>query len=167
MLAAPTDTTCGGGGENGIGGGTQTPICHRGRRAAYNKVWRKQYLQPVCHAPNIIIAPLSLLFPIPLDIRLAMAAAGGMRPNKEGGGGGHRTTRDETRRTNNSLIARSLACSFFDASLAHYCCLLCPSPAIAATVHMRMQRMLPSGCSWTLEARGFPGASSGREQPIK
>ena len=51
---------------------------------------------------------LSLLFPIPLDIRLAMAAAGGMRPNKEGGGGGHRTTRDETRRTNNSPIARSM-----------------------------------------------------------
>ena len=31
---------------------------------AYNKVWRKQYLQPVCHAPNIIIAPPPLLSPL-------------------------------------------------------------------------------------------------------
>ena len=46
---------------------------------AYNKVWRKQYLQPVCHAPNIIIAPSPPLSSVPLDIRLATAAAVGMR----------------------------------------------------------------------------------------
>ena len=46
---------------------------------AYNKVRRKQYLQPVCHAPNIIIAPSPPLSSVPLDIRLATAAAPGMR----------------------------------------------------------------------------------------
>ena len=67
---------------------------------AHNKVRkrrRKQYLQPVCHAPNIIMAAA------PLDIRLAMAAAGGRQecgaPIRRG------TTRDEMS-TDNTLQSK-------------------------------------------------------------
>ena len=72
---------------------------------------------------------LSLLFPIPLDIRLAMAAAGGMRPipiRKAAAAIEQRVTK-----RGGPIIAPSLACPIFDASLAHYCFPLCPSPAMS------------------------------------
>ena len=115
---------------------------------AYNKVRRKQYLQPVCHAPNIIIAPSPPLSSVPLDIRLATAAAVGMRAPSRSPirRRGDRTTRDETR-TNNSSLDASMIGSSRAASLIIVVPSICPS-------------VRSSGCGWRFDGRGFPGAHS-------